>query len=272
MLSTEPYTTALPGLPDELVTGGSSTDAPPAASAITDSAVSGILSATIEVTAADVVSATDADEVLGPFGPALLPDRCDRLTLIEGIEIDTARLLAACHVTRFADIAAFTAEDLADVGELLADSDRITRQMWIEQATLLARGIDTPYSRSIMGEVPTELSRAPLAQPIRDPFVPGSNVIPFAPRQATRSARHTRLRRSAGYLTSALAGAAAAFVMLALPSNLFSLTGFSIDRLALPGVDWNGVWNTDPQAQHSGAMPSTDFSRADIELARLPSR
>jgi predicted flap endonuclease-1-like 5' DNA nuclease len=65
----------------------------------------------------------------------------DDLTLIKGVGPKLNSLLVSLGVTRFDQIAAWTAQDIGEVDGFLGSfKGRITRDSWVEQAGLLARG------------------------------------------------------------------------------------------------------------------------------------
>lgn len=65
----------------------------------------------------------------------------DDLRQIKGIGPKLATLLASLGVTRFDQIAAWTAADIAEVDRFLGNfAGRIERDSWVEQAGYLARG------------------------------------------------------------------------------------------------------------------------------------
>ena len=74
-----------------------------------------------------------ADEV-EPASPA----QPDDLTRMVGIGPKLAEALAARGVTRFADIAAWTEADLAEVDTALSLKGRAVREAWVDQAKQLA--------------------------------------------------------------------------------------------------------------------------------------
>ena len=88
----------------------------------------------------------------------------DRLELIKGMNATAIATLHGLGVTRFVDLAAFNTEDVRETGRLLGDPRRISKEGWIEQATLLDRGISTHYSRRVeSGEL---ASVVPLPKPL----------------------------------------------------------------------------------------------------------
>lgn len=64
----------------------------------------------------------------------------DELTTIKGLGPKAAAKLNAMGVVRFEQIAGWTAEDIAMLERDLGLGERATRDRWIEQAGLLARG------------------------------------------------------------------------------------------------------------------------------------
>jgi predicted flap endonuclease-1-like 5' DNA nuclease len=98
-----------------------------------------------------------------PAVEASPPPAPDDLQRIRGITPEIVRALAANGVTRFGDIAAWTAADVARFDQLLAQPGQIARGNWIEQAHILARGSTTTYSRS--AEVRQRVSAPALAEP-----------------------------------------------------------------------------------------------------------
>ena len=75
--------------------------------------------------------------------PAIAPANGDPddLSRIKGVGPKLVALLASLGITRFDQIAAWTADDIAEVDRFLgAFQGRITRDAWVEQAGYLARG------------------------------------------------------------------------------------------------------------------------------------
>jgi predicted flap endonuclease-1-like 5' DNA nuclease len=71
----------------------------------------------------------------------------DDLTRIKGLGPKIAALLGEFGVTRFAQIAAWTPEDVADIDAKLGRfSGRIVRDQWVEQAKLLAAGDESGFT------------------------------------------------------------------------------------------------------------------------------
>jgi len=101
----------------------------------------------------DVLSAFPAEEAGGPFA-AIAPAAAIETTVagddfarIKGIDAVVRSLLGHLSITRYADLAAFTADDVQEVGRMLHDAKRISREGWIEQAAVLMTGRETAFSK-----------------------------------------------------------------------------------------------------------------------------
>jgi predicted flap endonuclease-1-like 5' DNA nuclease len=80
----------------------------------------------------------DAHPGISDPGAANLPP--DILTRIKGLGPRAAATLVAIGITRFDQIADWSADDIATVGAKLGNrAERIRRDRWVEQAELLAR-------------------------------------------------------------------------------------------------------------------------------------
>lgn len=78
------------------------------------------------------------------------PAAPDRLTLVRGLSAEMADWLAAAGVTRFAEIAAWTAGDIACYGAEVGIGEAAREHSWIEQAAVLASGRPTRYARRVL--------------------------------------------------------------------------------------------------------------------------
>lgn len=96
-------------------------------------------------TPSDVVAPAPAIAKPAPVAPAV-PAVPDDLTRIGGITPLLAKQLNVIGVSRFAEIAGWSAADVARVRGVLDAGDRIGRQGWIEQAAVLARGGMTAFA------------------------------------------------------------------------------------------------------------------------------
>ena len=98
---------------------------------------------------AAAVAAETAPVVASPETPDSGP--ADDLKLISGIGPWIERQLNAMGITRFAQIAAWTAEDVARIGAQVAVPGRIERDGWIEQARKLAAAATAGTSHAASG-------------------------------------------------------------------------------------------------------------------------
>jgi len=96
----------------------------------------------------------------GVAAPAVRPDP-DRRDLIRGIDAMIARRLEVAGIVRFADIAGWTASDLAHWRGELGAAFAPAREGWIEQAAVLAVGRDTAHARKVRGGLVPELAAVP---------------------------------------------------------------------------------------------------------------
>lgn len=71
----------------------------------------------------------------------------DNLRRLIGIGPVNEKLLKGLGVTSYAQIAAWTADDVNRIEEVLNFDGRIAREQWIEQAKLLAAGDETEFAR-----------------------------------------------------------------------------------------------------------------------------
>lgn len=76
----------------------------------------------------------------------------ERLNRIIGIDPDSEGVLRANGVTRLAEIAAWTDEDVSRFEEILGTPGRIERENWVEQARFLTRGSDVADAIENIGE------------------------------------------------------------------------------------------------------------------------
>lgn len=89
--------------------------------------------------------------VMAPETPADQPLLVrEDLSLIRGVDSSAFAILLSFGVTHFRDIAAFKPDDVETLGRVLGDARRISREGWIEQAAILARGKLTAFARESM--------------------------------------------------------------------------------------------------------------------------
>ena len=121
------------------------------------------------ISAADAVAAAVAERMAVPTPPVVLevsepepavaepavlepaapPASIDDLTRIRAIDGELAAKLNELGVTRYAEIAGWTSEDVHTASDLLGFDGRIERENWIEQAQILARGGATSYATGL---------------------------------------------------------------------------------------------------------------------------
>ncbi|MBY0345149.1 MAG: hypothetical protein K2Q29_14960 [Sphingomonadales bacterium] len=83
-----------------------------------------------------------------PAPPAPPAGAADDLTRIKGLGPKIAALLGEFGVTTFAQIAAWTPEEVERIDAKMGRfSGRITRDQWVEQAKMLAAGDETAFAR-----------------------------------------------------------------------------------------------------------------------------
>ncbi len=93
------------------------------------------------VEAAVAADAVVADPIVAEAAPVVVaPPAADDLTRMSGIGPKLSAALAERGVTRFAQIAAWTADDLAEVDAALSLKGRAVREAWVAQAKRLAHG------------------------------------------------------------------------------------------------------------------------------------
>lgn len=82
-----------------------------------------------------------------PPAPAPAPAAADDLSRIKGLGPKLASLLGELGVTSFAQIAAWSEEDVTRIDAQLGRfAGRITRDQWVEQAKLLAAGDEAGFT------------------------------------------------------------------------------------------------------------------------------
>ncbi len=96
--------------------------------------------------------------------PAKVSDR-DNLQRIGGISAEIEDVLNAHEIARYSQIAGWSAEDVQRVEGLFGFSGRVSRENWIEQAQILAKGGATAYSRTFdeRGGPPPPMTVMPVA-------------------------------------------------------------------------------------------------------------
>ncbi len=139
----------------------------------------------------------------------------DDLTRIRSIDRQLARRLIELGVTRYDEIASWSAQDVRSISAALGLERRISRQNWIEQAALLAQKAQNVSAASTMPAAPAQPAspprqmqavRVPRPQPqlaaqgqtfssnIADPSAMVSNALGWAWSQACLQGEHAPVR------------------------------------------------------------------------------
>jgi predicted flap endonuclease-1-like 5' DNA nuclease len=103
-------------------------------------------------------AAADASEAANPLIEVATPQVVDDLTRIAGIDAPTAGQLSARGVTAYAQIAAWSAADVAQISEALNIEHRVSKENWIEQAAILAAGGGTAFTRAAAADAPSPVA------------------------------------------------------------------------------------------------------------------
>ena len=119
-------------------------DAPPAAATVVTPPAAELLGGMGEVIAAAVQQ--EAFAAGGAEMPDIAAKHVDDLTRIKGLGPKLSALLASLGVTTYAQVAAWTDDDLARIDRQLGSfAGRPARDQWVEQAKLLAAGDTAGY-------------------------------------------------------------------------------------------------------------------------------
>lgn len=141
----------------------------------------------------------------------------EQLTLIAGIDATAATALNNLGIHRFADLAALTAEDVAEIGRTLGDRRRIARQNWIEQAALLASGHSTAHAARIRaGDLACCTAAVETAAQVQP--APPAKVVALASRRADAPAPAAARQRAGLGRTATIAASLIALAGVSLGS------------------------------------------------------
>ncbi|MGE0856693.1 MAG: hypothetical protein AB7L18_11455, partial [Hyphomicrobiaceae bacterium] len=143
--------------------------------------------------------------------PTRAPIDGDDLTLIRGIDAETAAELADLGALRYADITRWTSMEVDIIDTALGTKGRVARENWIEQAAMLERGVYTDYAkRRRRGEhASAQPSGFFTARPPMVAAPPPLSVSPDVTAQAALSARSAGSAATAAAAAIAVAAAAA---------------------------------------------------------------
>ena len=180
----------------------------PAGSGVSAEVTAAAAAATVATAAVAAAKRTPAAPV-APVVPAGPPEDLKR---IKGIGPEIERKLNVAGITRYAQIAAWSASDVARVNTALGQDGRVQHENWIEQAQILARDGETAFSRRV--------DRSEVTGGMADTWRPTApsqvvnQAIAAAPVPAT-VAPPSAAPAAAGAMASAASAAAAAAVAAA---------------------------------------------------------
>jgi predicted flap endonuclease-1-like 5' DNA nuclease len=225
---------------------------------------------------------------------------------IGGITREIAARLDEQGISRYAQIAQWSAADVAEVEGRLELRGRIARENWIEQAQILSRGGDTRFSRELDGRppgfLPTKLADAIREKKSADtapPPVPSpsrqdlgnlrsvrSQAYRDTPEPGPEAARTAASRRLAASTANDLKRIRGIGVLIEKRLNMLGVTAYEhianwtaadIERIS-QSLDFKGRIEREnwvEQARILSAGGHTEFSRrvdrGEVESSRLKS-
>jgi predicted flap endonuclease-1-like 5' DNA nuclease len=125
----------------------------------------------------------------------------DNLQRISGINAEVEKLLNVQGVSRYAQIANWSPADATKIDRMLGHDGRVTKESWIEQAALLARGGYTAFSRQFDQRTAAANPAGATADPARVSRLHDASREPAAPRGSEMSS--LRSVRSEAYAPAA---------------------------------------------------------------------
>ncbi len=217
------------------------------------------------------------------------PADSDNLLRIGGITKEIAARLSDLGITRYGQIAQWSAADVTELEGRLEVRGRIARENWIEQAQILSRGGDTRFSREFDGQppgfLPTKLADAIREKKADAPAPPSpsrqdlgslrsvrSQVYRDMPEPGPEAARTAASRRVAASGPDDLKRIRGIGVLIEKRLNTLGVTGYEhianwtaadIDRIS-QSLDFKGRIEREnwvEQARILGAGGHTEFSR-----------
>lgn len=123
----------------------------------------------------------------------------DRLELLQGMDAAARGKLASLAVTRFADIAGWTAADVRRIEQELARPGLVSRSGWIEQAAVLARGGLTAYALHVTAGRIAAVVPPPAAPLVPVPRPEASTAIAELPPSPPPASAHQIVRPPLAY-------------------------------------------------------------------------
>ncbi|MGI9405050.1 MAG: hypothetical protein ACR2O4_01655, partial [Hyphomicrobiaceae bacterium] len=123
----------------------------------------GAVVAGLATAAAASLASQDAPETsaMPDAGELAAGELTDDLTRIRGVDQDTEAKLNEAGVFRFDQLSRLTADDVSSLHGAIGSSSRISREGWIEQATILERGEETYFSRRQHQQAPKSNPETP---------------------------------------------------------------------------------------------------------------
>ena len=110
--------------------------------------------------AAPKPKAKPAAKTRAPAAKVAAPTTKDDLKRIRGIGRQNEAKLNAVGIMQFAQIASWSKQVQAEMGDRLAFPGRIEREEWVAQAKVLAKGDETEFSKRVAkGEVETSIGK-----------------------------------------------------------------------------------------------------------------
>ncbi len=204
---------------------------------------------------------------LPPRRPAALALGRDNLQRVSQISEEVERLLNVKGVSRYDQIANWSRAEVTRFESLLGNEGRISRENWIEQAHILARGGETAYARTFdskAAEAAPEARRpTKLAEAIRTAPHPDAVHVEAAPEKkvdltALRSVRSEALR--GGEVPPAAIGTTGGATPPARPDDLKRIRGVGV--LIEKRLNAMGVWRYEQIANWT----SSDINRVSQAL------
>ena len=204
---------------------------------------------------------------LPPRRPAALALGRDNLQRVSQISEEVERLLNAKGVSRYDQIANWSRAEVTRFEALLGNEGRISRENWIEQAHILARGGETAYARTFDSKAaeaapearrPTKLAEAIRTAPHPDAAHDDATPEKKVDLTALRSVRSEALR--GGEVSPAAIGTIGGATPPVRPDDLKRIRGVGV--LIEKRLNAMGVWRYEQIANWT----SSDINRVSQAL------
>jgi predicted flap endonuclease-1-like 5' DNA nuclease len=159
--------------------------------AVAAKAAAALAPAPVVAVPAAQAGATDAAPAAGAVG-----NTRDALQRIAGINTEVEKLLNVQGVTRYSQIANWSASDTSRFDRLLGFEGRIARENWIEQANILAKGGETAFARDQARKAAEPVLPAKLADALQGAKPAAAEAAPRAELANLRSVKSEAYRGS----------------------------------------------------------------------------